>query len=334
MSWKEFDLSNNTVADWLPWGGLTLPHVVQEKDGSYFGVIRYKALPEGEQVDLKLPEFREGWSLWLDRQHVPMEQDGLFIVLCWNPFINQAGYAVNRLDKEITVKAEDAGIYFATVLDDFADAIGKVTEANALEYQDVIDFMSFAIAYNEQKITMPEVPLYLDALLSQGLDLNLSGNSIEMGGKETVAVSLAAPLPLKQEEILLHAVDRLPFRFVQRLLLMEPEKAEKKLLAYMGKWCSGRKSVKKLISAPLLGELTGIYANSLFLLTDKGQTKEIERYVRDVLNRLEALYIVEDYNRKDVWWGSLPGLFRANLTPPQMSFGGLSELMTHYRKEA
>ena len=46
MSWKEFDLSNNTVADWLPWGGLTLPHVVQEKDGSYFGVIRYKALPE------------------------------------------------------------------------------------------------------------------------------------------------------------------------------------------------------------------------------------------------------------------------------------------------
>jgi hypothetical protein len=181
---------------------------------------------------------------------------------------------------------------------------------------------------------MPEVPLYLDALLSQGLDLNLSGNSIEMGGKETVAVSLAAPLPLKKEEILLHAVDRLPFRFVQRLLLMEPEKAEKKLLAYMGKWCSGRKSVKKLISAPLLGELTGIYANSLFLLTDKGQTKEIERYVRDVLNRLESLYIVEDYNRKDVWWGSLPGLFRANLTPPQMSFGGLSELMTHYRKEA
>ena len=56
--------------------------------------------------------------------------------------------------------------------------------------------------------------------------------------------------------------------------------------------------------------------------------------VREVLNRLEALYIVEDYNRKDVWWGSLPGLFRANLTPPQMSFGGLSELMSHSRKEA
>ena len=77
-----------------------------------------------------------------------------------------------------------------------------------------------------------------------------------------------------------------------------------------------------------------LYANNLFLLTDKGQGKEIERYIRDVLNRLEALYIVEDYNRKDVWWGSLPGLFRANLTPPQMSFAGLQELMTHSRKEA
>ncbi len=334
MSWKEYDLSNNTVADWLPWGGLTLPHVVQEKDGSYFGIIRYRALLEGEKAEFELPDFREGWSLWLERQHVPMREDGLYLVLCWNPFINKAGYAVNRLNKEIIVKAEDAGIYFATVLDDFAQEIGKVTEAEVLEYQDVIDFMSFAIAYNEQKIIMPEVPLYLDALLSQDLDLNLSGNSIEMGGKETVAVSLAAPLPLKQEEILLHAVDRMPFRFVQRLLIMGQEKAEKKLLSYMSKWCGGRKSVKKLIIAPLTGELTGLYASNLFLLTDKEQEKEIERYIRDVLNRLEVLYIVEDFNRKDVWWGSLPGLFRANLTPPQMSFAGLQELMTHSRKEA
>ena len=65
MSWKEFDLSNNTVADWLPWGGLTLPHVVQEKDGSYFGVIRYKALPEDCVEKIEIPSFKEGWSLWL-----------------------------------------------------------------------------------------------------------------------------------------------------------------------------------------------------------------------------------------------------------------------------
>ena len=68
MSWKEFDLSNNTVADWLPWGGLTLPHVVQEKDGSYFGVIRYKALPEDCVKKIESPSFKEGWSLWLERQ--------------------------------------------------------------------------------------------------------------------------------------------------------------------------------------------------------------------------------------------------------------------------
>ena len=156
MSWKEFDLSNNTVADWLPWGGLTLPHVVQEKDGSYFGVIRYKALPEDCVEKIEIPSFKEGWSLWLERQHVPLQEDGLYIVLCWNPFINKAGYAVNRLNKEVIVKAEDAGIYFATVLDDFAETIGKVTEADVLEYQDVIDFMSFAISYNEQKIIMQE----------------------------------------------------------------------------------------------------------------------------------------------------------------------------------
>ena len=333
MSWQEYDLSNNTVADWLPWGGLTFPHVVQEKDGSYFGVIRYEPLPEGQELSLELPDFEEGWSLWLERQHVPQGEDRFFLVVCWNPFIDKGGLTVNHLDKEMYVQAKEAGIYFATVLAGVTKSVKGITEAEVLAYQDVLDFMSFALAFDEQKIDMPEVPLYLDALLSQDLDLNLSGNSIELDNKSIVAVSLPAPLPIAQEETLLQAVDRLPFRFVQRLLLMGEEKARKNLWSYMGRWCSGRKSVKKLIEAPLLGRLTGYYMKSLFLLADKSQEKAIEGYLREVLNRLEQLYIIEDYNRKDVWWGSLPGVFRANIAPPQMSFAGLTELMAR-RKEA
>lgn len=42
---------------------------------------------------------------------------------------------------------------------------------------------------------------------------------------------------------------------------------------------------------------------------------------------VSPIYIVEDYNAKDLWWGSLPGLFRAATTPPICGFQALEELL-------
>ena len=39
---KEYDVNNLAVEEWLMWGGITLPHVMQQKDGSCFSVIEYE----------------------------------------------------------------------------------------------------------------------------------------------------------------------------------------------------------------------------------------------------------------------------------------------------
>ena len=53
MSWQEYDGRNNLVADWLPWGGLTAPFVLENKDGSFLGIIKYSPLKDPRSVKLK-----------------------------------------------------------------------------------------------------------------------------------------------------------------------------------------------------------------------------------------------------------------------------------------
>ena len=41
----------------------------------------------------------------------------------------------------------------------------------------------------------------------------------------------------------------------------------------------------------------------------------------------ELLYVLESYNLKDVWWGSLSGMYLANITPPLVGFSSAENLL-------
>ena len=36
-----------------------------------------------------------------------------------------------------------------------------------------------------------------------------------------------------------------------------------------------------------------------------------------------------NYHQKNVWWGSLSGMFRSNIVPPVVGFESLDELLAH-----
>ena len=38
-------------------------------------------------------------------------------------------------------------------------------------------------------------------------------------------------------------------------------------------------------------------------------------------------HIIEDFNHKHVWWGSIPGMFRSNIVPPIVGFKNLTDLL-------
>ena len=83
---KEYDTNTVDVAEGLPWGGLTMPFVMQQKEGSCFSVIEYSPYEKDLlSKPLKTPAFCRGWGIWSEHQHTP-DTDRHFFVLFWNPF--------------------------------------------------------------------------------------------------------------------------------------------------------------------------------------------------------------------------------------------------------
>ncbi|MBR2216056.1 MAG: hypothetical protein IJ849_09890 [Selenomonadaceae bacterium] len=322
-------MDNKSVADWLPWGGLTQPCVMENKDDSFIGVLSYTPNPSRERI--VLPPMKNGWAIWSEEQSWPGVGRQHFLALSWNPF-REGERITNALGKK-SIAATHGRAVFNETLEEFKKAVGVAAPCYLLEYQELINYFSYAISLGEQQIVMPEVPLYLDALLSQDLDIDFTGNYVLIKNKAVFILTLPAGAEEEQREVIGRALQKFPYRSVRRLLLFSPEKAEEAMAAYEATWCKGRKSVKKLINEGLIGELSGYYTDSYILLVSPEKMKSVAEYIDGLMEIMELPYVIEDYNRKDVWWGSLPGMFRANVMPPLTGFSDLHGLMFHTKEK-
>ena len=62
---------------------------------------------------------------------------------------------------------------------------------------------------------------------------------------------------------------------------------------------------------------------------DELNYSDFKSYIEENLREREILYLLEDFNLKDVLWGSLPGMFLSNLTPPLVGFNSVENLLLH-----
>ena len=120
---------------------------------------------------------------------------------------------------------------------------------------------------------------------------------------------------------------RIPCRHTQRLLLFGKKEAEKELRSYTGKWCPSRRYIKELLTEGVLGQLNGYYTNEIILLIPKEEFDTVTAYLHRLMYARALPYAIEDYNAKDLWWGSLPGMFTAGLVPPLCGFAALEDLL-------
>lgn len=324
MSWKEYEIDDDAIDEWLSWGGLLKDSVMKNKDGSFFSVIQYEPYLHGGKY-IKNQNYKNGWNLWSEKQKRKGESQ-YFLVVSWNPEYDKADVATNTLYGQ-SVKRPEAIMSFEKEIISLMKEMSSVTSCKILEGQAILDFLAFTVSIGEHSVLMPEVSLYLDVLLSQDLDVDFFENGISINGKKMMILSLLAVPEMPIMDILYKALDRFSYRYVQRLLLFDEKAAQEELEKYLYKWCSGRKSLKKVIMADILSNLNGYYSASFIFLIDEGEYDEMMAYCKDVFNALEIPYLFEAYNLKDVWWGSLPGLFRANITAPITGFSHLDDLL-------
>ena len=320
-NFKEYEIDDTAVEEWLSWGGITRPTVLRQKGGSCFSVIEYEVYEKNKLTKtIEFPKFQRGWAIWNERQH-SAEGDKDFAVIFWNPFVN-GNYIENALGKKIL--KEKFLDYFCDEVEKIYKEICKVTLARMLEYQEILDFLTFSLSLGENRVLMPEVPLYLDALLSQDINFEFKANDILVNGKKILILSL--PTVPEVFEMFVD-FEKISYRYVRRILFFDDKESAEEWKEYSGRWCDSRKTMLKKIEESVLQEVTGYFWNGFIFHLDEANYESFREYVSENMQERELLYVLESYNLKDVWWGSLSGMYLANITPPLVGFSSAENLL-------
>lgn len=325
-TWKEYEMDPTCVADWLSWGGLVHPNIIRGKDDSFFGVLSYDPYQPTPERTVVLPELKNGWCFWLEHQHNNYRNEH-YLVVAWNPFFSR-GHIINGI-LEKNMDWEEAKNGFLHILEDTCHALKQVTSCRLLEYQEILDFLEFSLSINDRHIEMPDVPLYLDALLSQDIDFDFTRNHIRIDNRKLCVLSLTASIDDPQLKRLQQEFQHINYRHVRRLLLFSPKRAKKEELWYTANWCPGRESIRQLINQGILNKLNGYYMDAFFFPFREEDYVTQRNRLESILDSMELPYIIENYHQKNVWWGSLSGMFRSNIVPPVVGFESLDELLAH-----
>ena len=201
-----------------------------------------------------------------------------------------------------------------------------MTAAKILEYQEILDFLTFSLTQGEKEVEMPGIPLYLDALLSQDINFEFKANDILVNGKKILILSL----PTVPEVFgMFEDYQKITYRYVRRILFFDDKESLAEWKKYSGVWCAGRKTMLRKIEEEILGEVTGYFWNGFIFHLDAANYEKFREYAEKKMREEEILYVIEDYNLKDVWWGSLAGMYLANITPPLIGFNSAENLLLH-----
>lgn len=325
MTWKEYEIDDNDIAEWISWGGIVKDSVMENKDHSFLSVIRYEPYMKAQCSYMKNFAFKKGWSIWTEKQN----RNGMsqqFLVVSWNPNYDKSDNAANTLSGQV-VNVKDVSMFFEREIASIQKEMATITSCEVIKEQEFLDFLTFTLSLGEHSVVMPDITLYLDVLLTQDIDFSFLENGISINRKNIMILTLPSIAEMSIMDILYKAFSRFSYRYVQRMLLFDKKGAKEDLEKYISKWCGGRKSLKDIITDNLLSNLNGYYNASFIFLIEPDIQAEMMAYCQMTLNELEIPYLFEEYNLKDVWWGCLPGMFRANIVAPVVGFSHLEDLL-------
>lgn len=337
-SWREYRLDNKDIWDWIAWEAFTHESVLRNKDDSVLGVIRYEPCAGSlEGAWSTLPGFARGWVMNIEEQHTS-RGTAAYLVLTWNPFKNMKGEVTNTLERGKTVAIDGMEAYLYEKLVSFRDAFPDAAHAHILRYQEIVDYLVFTLAHGRYQVTMPEIPVDLDYALSRDFDADFSANRITFG-EETFLVLTLPDFIGSRSATLRRLIDAfvkndIPCRHVQRLLFFSPDevKKERGKRSRMRLWCPSRHYIKELIEEPMNGNFYGYYNNTFVALVPTAAYEKCEAYLRKLFEEAEEFYLLENFNAKQRWWGTIPAHFRAGIVPPVYGFLRLEDLL--YLSEA
>ena len=260
-------------------------------------------------------------------------------------------------------RSRDGGVDAHEVLKGFVDRTdrvlqlveGFVPEAAWLSDEETLTYLHACISTRRHRLRVPEVPMYLDAILVDGA---FAGGLEPRLGQAHLRTLTVLGFPSTTYPGILDDLNRLafPYRWSTRAIALDKTDATKILTRIRRQWFAKRKSVMAILKEVMTNEATALLdtdANNKALDADAalqelgsdliGQAyvtttvtvwdddvraaDEKLRLVEKVIQGRDFTCIAESVNAVEAWLGSLPGHVYANVRQPPVSTLNLAHMI-------
>ena len=282
-----------------------------------------------------------------------------FLTLLWLPPADDAARAEAWLYENSADRRGD----WRTSLSGFIDRTERVLalvegfmpEAEWLDDAETLTYLHSCISTKRQRVRVPEIPIYLDAILA---DEDFSGGLEPRLGSAHLRTLTVMGFPSQTWPGLLDDLNRLafPYRWVTRAICMDKTDATKVLGKIRRQWFAKRKSIAAILKEVMTNEASvlndsdaankaldadaalqelGLDAVGQAFVTatvtvwdnDPRVAEERLRQVEKVIQGRDFTCMRETVNAVEAWLGSLPGHVYANVRQPPISTLNLAHMM-------
>jgi len=284
---------------------------------------------------------------------------GYFLTLLWLPPAEDAA----RSESWLYEGRETSGVNPWEQVRGFIDRTDRVLalldgfmpDCHWLDDAATLTYLHSTISTNRHRVRVPELPVYLDALLP---DQPLAGGLEPRLGNHHLRVLTITGFPGATTPGLLDELNRLafPYRWSTRAILMDKLDATKLLTRIRRQWFAKRKSIAAILKEVMTNEQSALidtdaankaadadmalqelgtdlagmaYVTATITVWDEEVRRADERLrlVEKIVQSRDFSVMVETVNSVDAWLGSLPGHAYANVRQPPISTLNLAHMI-------
>jgi len=286
-------------------------------------------------------------------------ESGYFLTFLFLPPAEDAA----RAESWLYEGSEKGGIDPHQVLRGFIDRTdrvlqlveGFVPEVEWLDDSETLTYLHSTISTKHQRVRVPEIPIYLDAILA---DEPLTGGLEPKLGANHLRTLTVMGFPSTTQPGILDELNRLafPYRWSTRALCLDKTDATRLLIKIRRQWFAKRKSIMAILKEVMTNEASVLldtdaankaadadlalqelgtdaigeaYVTATVTLWDEDAriADEKLRLVEKIIQGRDFTCMVEGVNALEAWFGSLPGHAYANVRQPPISTLNLAHMI-------
>ena len=311
MNLKEYDIRKNEISEWIPYLGLMDPLIIENKDNSFMALITYDSNKIRHKEDLNnyLKSIPSGVSIWIEKSSLSLNT---ICYIVWNPEydlkdnIKNIPFKIKSNKEPLQLFKEFINIFIKHLQASFLDV-------DFIKQDDILNKL-YQILTLKSSILIPNEPLYLDCYLTQDFKYKKHKNLLKIDNNYLNCIRLLGYPNFFISDILNYIKNsNIKYRYSRRIFFIDKKTTIDIENNYFKRWCTSHKSFLNIFkikdSACYIENTLVIYNTDLSILNK--QVKDLDKYI----NSKGIASISDNYNIGDVWFGTIPSMFRSGLFP-------------------